>query len=83
MIRKNSKSEKQGYAGRGISSRILLLIPLLLAILLPVFGKAQRKGDPGLSKTLYDAFGYSYPVTGVIDLSDPMGKGKYCLTGIN
>jgi|GEM_PF-2214119 len=77
MIRKNSKSEKQGYAGRGISSRILLLIPLLLAILLPVFGKAQRKGDPGLSKTLYDAFGYSYPVTGVIDLSDPMATDRF------
>lgn len=56
---------------------LIFLIPVLLSVNLPGTVKAQRSGSQGLEKTIYDAFGYPYKVSDVVDLVDPMTPEKF------
>jgi hypothetical protein len=51
----------------------------ILFILFSVSGLAlaQQRAAGGISKTLYDAFGYPYKVTDVVDLNIPMTPEKF------
>ena len=71
----NSVKYKKMRTKNMIFKKYILLLFILMSLSNVV--KAQQPIASGIAKTLYDAFGYPFTVTEVVDMIDPMTPEKF------